>query len=465
MNMASIPPALPALPAQNGAARSSPAPSLFGAMPGGQTGGFDLLLSLFMSIESVGGTMDGAVQPPADGAAMTPAGEADGEGSGSGEAKPRDRADRAQQGFSTPAMSWTALAGAWTQPMSAGSSQPTGESTSASSPGSVAARTASTTSESATPGGAIETAEGANAVGTGKTAIVEHAWNVQELAHRIGAALESSPATRAEAEMPATAKKEFGQAQAATQAATRANMMARIHASAQSRVSIGTVAGAIAGAPEAEAAQAIEAAKAPAGQSGEGVQPHRATPAARAYESGRELSEYNLAKLPQLIWTAQPVVDGDGTSRMPALVEQLQQVVDFVAQHASGVVKLGDHGVEANLRLYPPDLGGVRIVVNVRGDHAAQAMFTVERAETAALLNQHLDQLRDNLNRHGLSVDRLTVAVQARAVAAATPDSMAAWNERQDAREGFARREPSRQQNPDERGRGREWERAREDQG
>lgn len=109
-----------------------------------------------------------------------------------------------------------------------------------------------------------------------------------------------------------------------------------------------------------------------------------------------------------LAWSAKP---GHG-AEMPEMAEQVKQVADFLAERTEGVVKLGLNGVEANLKLYPPDLGGVRVQMTVGTDGTTQAQFIVERAETAQLLKQHLKSFQQGLESHGLTVDRVQVTVQ-----------------------------------------------------
>ena len=78
----------------------------------------------------------------------------------------------------------------------------------------------------------------------------------------------------------------------------------------------------------------------------------------------------------------------------------------------SGAIQMTDTGVEANLRLYPPDLGGVRVHLTVNSDSTVQASFIAETAETAQLLDQNMGHFRQALSQHGLAVDKIQVAVQ-----------------------------------------------------
>jgi flagellar hook-length control protein FliK len=111
-------------------------------------------------------------------------------------------------------------------------------------------------------------------------------------------------------------------------------------------------------------------------------------------------------------WVARPVEDANGSSRMPGIIEQVRQVADFLAERTEGAVSLTDKGVEARLRLYPPDLGGVRVQMSVSSAGVVQASFTAEQPATAQLLQQHVNQFREALNAQGLAVDRIQIAVQ-----------------------------------------------------
>lgn len=115
---------------------------------------------------------------------------------------------------------------------------------------------------------------------------------------------------------------------------------------------------------------------------------------------------------PVLEWAAQPVTDPQGTTRMPSMIEQMQTVAEMLANRTEGVIRMGERGVEANLRLYPPDLGGVRVQLNVSQGGVIQAQFVAEHAETARLIEQHTQHLREVLGRHGLVMDQVHVTVQ-----------------------------------------------------
>ena len=133
-------------------------------------------------------------------------------------------------------------------------------------------------------------------------------------------------------------------------------------------------------------------------------------PKASAEETASPTVQMSPGKALTPDWSAQPVKAAAG-SHMPALIEQVRQVADYLATRTDGVIKSGPQGMEANLKLYPPDLGGVRVQLSVSSSGATQAQFVVERPETAQLLQQHLPAFQDSLSRHGLSVESLRVTV------------------------------------------------------
>jgi flagellar hook-length control protein FliK len=100
------------------------------------------------------------------------------------------------------------------------------------------------------------------------------------------------------------------------------------------------------------------------------------------------------------------------SSRAQSILRQIDRVTEMMANRLDGSIRTGQHGVEANLRLDPPDLGGVRIILQVQHDAAFQARFIAERPETAQLIQQHLNRLHETLTRQGLFVERLQVGVQ-----------------------------------------------------
>lgn len=143
-----------------------------------------------------------------------------------------------------------------------------------------------------------------------------------------------------------------------------------------------------------------------------------------------------------LEWTPEPVATtGDtettGASRLPSLAEQVRQATDFIADRTTGVIRMGDKGVEANLRLYPPDLGGVRVQMTVTASGATQANFIVERPETAQLLQQHLRSFQQGMESRGLAVERVQVTLQSTVGAASSTSTDSGW--RQETAQDFRR--------------------------
>jgi flagellar hook-length control protein FliK len=64
------------------------------------------------------------------------------------------------------------------------------------------------------------------------------------------------------------------------------------------------------------------------------------------------------------------------------------------------------------MRLYPPDLGGVRVSMTVNNG-TVQATFVADRPETAQLLQQQTQNFREMMSRNGLTVDQVQVTVSA----------------------------------------------------
>ncbi len=137
-----------------------------------------------------------------------------------------------------------------------------------------------------------------------------------------------------------------------------------------------------------------------------------------------------------LEWAPEPVRAAGG-ERMPGLIDQVRQASEWMAERAEGAIRAGERGVEANMRLYPPDLGGVRVEMTVGHDLAVEAKFTVERPETALAIRQQLGQLEQALARQGLVVGKVQVTV---APVSAAAQGQAASGENPGS---FARREPA----------------------
>ncbi|MEM8739836.1 MAG: flagellar hook-length control protein FliK, partial [Planctomycetota bacterium] len=69
---------------------------------------------------------------------------------------------------------------------------------------------------------------------------------------------------------------------------------------------------------------------------------------------------------------------------------------------------VNQQGGNVTLRLTPPDLGTVRIELNLQGT-SVSARFHAETESARTLLTQQLTQLRSTLEAQGLQVDRLGV--------------------------------------------------------
>ncbi len=76
------------------------------------------------------------------------------------------------------------------------------------------------------------------------------------------------------------------------------------------------------------------------------------------------------------------------------------------------------NGGTVTLRLVPPDLGTVRVVMEIRNG-MANVQFQTEHESAQTLLSNQLDSLRGALESHGLSVGKLEVQVLPRQAAAA----------------------------------------------
>ncbi|TYP00207.1 flagellar hook-length control protein FliK [Geothermobacter ehrlichii] len=85
-------------------------------------------------------------------------------------------------------------------------------------------------------------------------------------------------------------------------------------------------------------------------------------------------------------------------------------VVDQVVSHfgRSGRLESG----QASLRLYPEELGEVRLDIDIR-DNRISATLQTQSHQVQDVLNRHLDSLRHALEHQGLRVDRIEVRVAA----------------------------------------------------
>lgn len=112
-----------------------------------------------------------------------------------------------------------------------------------------------------------------------------------------------------------------------------------------------------------------------------------------------------------LTFEARPKTEVTAENRTTVLIDQVRQASEWLAEKAEGSIRYGDHGVEANMKLYPPDMGGVRVSLNVSNDLNVQAQFIADRPETAQAIRQNLDQLQTAFARQGLSLDKVQVVV------------------------------------------------------
>ena len=65
-------------------------------------------------------------------------------------------------------------------------------------------------------------------------------------------------------------------------------------------------------------------------------------------------------------------------------------------------------GGNITIRLNPPELGTMRIQVQIEGS-AVRAQFDVSTEAVRTLLQQQISQLKESLQQHGLNVDQLQV--------------------------------------------------------
>lgn len=108
---------------------------------------------------------------------------------------------------------------------------------------------------------------------------------------------------------------------------------------------------------------------------------------------------------------ARRVSDAGLTSSKVEFSHQLREVADYLATRVQGSMHVANGEVQAELRLSPPDLGGVKVELTMTADRTVQTHFVVENRETGALLTQNVRQFTDALGRHGLNVDKVQVTV------------------------------------------------------
>ena len=109
---------------------------------------------------------------------------------------------------------------------------------------------------------------------------------------------------------------------------------------------------------------------------------------------------------------------------------------------------LNQRNGSVTLRLTPPELGTVRIQLQVQGTSVA-AQFHAETDRGMTLLTQQLAQLRSSLEAQGLSVDRLGVT------AMGSPHSAGGSNLHQQGDGGSSAQQQADQHRDDGRSRGR----------
>jgi flagellar hook-length control protein FliK len=83
----------------------------------------------------------------------------------------------------------------------------------------------------------------------------------------------------------------------------------------------------------------------------------------------------------------------------------------FIGRVAKAIQTAQDRGGTLQLRLSPPELGALRIELNVK-DGVMSALLQTENANARRLLLDHLPVLRDRLAEHNIRVDRFDVDVR-----------------------------------------------------
>ncbi|MCX5661142.1 MAG: flagellar hook-length control protein FliK [Planctomycetota bacterium] len=92
-----------------------------------------------------------------------------------------------------------------------------------------------------------------------------------------------------------------------------------------------------------------------------------------------------------------------------------------VARVARGLqTAVQQNGGAVTLRLDPPEMGVVRVLMEVR-DGVTSVQFRTEKESAGVLLNQHMDSLRESLQRQGLSVERIDVQLMPKSQPADAP--------------------------------------------
>lgn len=150
-----------------------------------------------------------------------------------------------------------------------------------------------------------------------------------------------------------------------------------------------------------------------------------------------------------------PVVAAPGRSQAPgqASAEPLADMQDFEPRQVTEQVLRGlrsvvqQRGGNLTLRLHPPDLGSLRIHVEMHNG-VVSAMFQASSELVRNLLSRDMGTLRQALEAHGLTVERLQSQLTAgqQADAAAQQDADASANDGRSRGRFDQRQEPSREQ-------------------
>ncbi|MCC7408994.1 MAG: flagellar hook-length control protein FliK [Phycisphaeraceae bacterium] len=137
-----------------------------------------------------------------------------------------------------------------------------------------------------------------------------------------------------------------------------------------------------------------------------------------------------------------PSADGYGTDEQA----NLSRVVRGLS------AALNQKGGAVTLRLSPPELGLVRIQIQISQGVVRAEIFT-EHASARSLLADGLTELRQALQGHGLSVDRLGVQTMTTTSPSPGPESSGRMNAGQDGgrSRGSFSQEPGRQDHPSDR--------------
>lgn len=95
---------------------------------------------------------------------------------------------------------------------------------------------------------------------------------------------------------------------------------------------------------------------------------------------------------------------GPSARELDANVARVARGLQSAVQHNGGAV---------TLRLDPPEMGVVRVLMEVR-EGVASVQFRVEKESAGTLLNQHVESLRESLQRQGLNAERIDVQLMPR---------------------------------------------------